>query len=131
MDKVIYIIFLLFLCSCKKLHTDRNKLDCYHEFRTLYRLYLELMIDEKNFESINYSDLVTVALSSEYEKLIPSRWKETKELLDPWGSPYQFQLVENGVKVWSCGPNRIDDKCLVDDLVPEFDDGILILSDKR
>jgi len=37
------------------------------------------------------------------------------EFIDPWGTPYRIS-TESGVRVYSCGPNRADEKGGGDDI---------------
>jgi type II secretory pathway pseudopilin PulG len=40
----------------------------------------------------------------------PSRFNAQGELIDPWGTPYRFDLSNpKQPRVWSCGPNRKDE----------------------
>ena len=46
-------------------------------------------------------------------------------MIDPWGTPYRFKLVappggRARMKVWSCGPNKIDEDGNGDDLPPQI-----------
>jgi type II secretory pathway pseudopilin PulG len=40
----------------------------------------------------------------------PSRFNAKGELIDPWGTPYRFDLSNpKQPRIWSCGPNRKDE----------------------
>ncbi len=45
----------------------------------------------------------------------PAEINQDGEFIDPWGSPYEIQVGDT-VLIYSCGPNRIDDRGGHDDI---------------
>ena len=45
----------------------------------------------------------------------PAEINQAGEFIDPWGSPYEIQVGDT-VLIYSCGPNRIDDRGGNDDI---------------
>jgi hypothetical protein len=70
----------------------------------------------------NYRRIPTTAYeaTAEFAELIPESWKNAEKAFDPWGSTYRFSATEEGFRIWSPGPNRIDEKGSGDDLIREF-----------
>ena len=52
----------------------------------------------------------------DYVEALPSEMNSTGEFLDPWGEPYRISVDPN-VRVYSCGPNRVDEHGAGDDIV--------------
>lgn len=44
----------------------------------------------------------------DYIEALPTEMNETGEFLDPWGQPYHMSVYPR-TRVYSCGPNRIDE----------------------
>ena len=51
----------------------------------------------------------------DYVVALPSEMNGAGEFLDPWGEPYRI-LVELKKRVYSCGPNRLDEQGDGDDI---------------
>ncbi|MGO9243838.1 MAG: type II secretion system protein GspG [Verrucomicrobiia bacterium] len=51
----------------------------------------------------------------DYVEAQPRELNGSGEFVDPWGEPYRMS-VERGTRVYSCGPNRIDEHGEGDDI---------------
>ena len=51
----------------------------------------------------------------DYVEALPSEMNRAGEFLDPWGEPYRISADPN-VRVYSCGPNRLDERGDGDDI---------------
>ena len=51
----------------------------------------------------------------DYVEALPSEMNRAGEFLDPWGEPYRISVDPN-VRVYSCGPNRLDEQGDGDDI---------------
>jgi len=51
----------------------------------------------------------------DYVEALPIEMDGTGEFLDPWGEPYRIS-VDPKVRVYSCGPNRLDEHGDGDDI---------------
>jgi len=51
----------------------------------------------------------------DYIEAQPHEVNASGEFVDPWGEPYRFSVDPN-VRVYSCGPNRIDEQGAGDDI---------------
>jgi type II secretory pathway pseudopilin PulG len=51
----------------------------------------------------------------DYVEALPTEMNGTGEFLDPWGQPYRIS-VDPKTRVYSCGPNRVDDHGDGDDI---------------
>jgi type II secretory pathway pseudopilin PulG len=52
----------------------------------------------------------------DYVEALPTEMNGTGEFLDPWGEPYRMSVYPK-TRVYSCGPNRIDEQGDGDDIV--------------
>jgi len=52
----------------------------------------------------------------DYVEALPAEMDATGEFLDPWGEPYRIS-IDRKIRVYSCGPNHIDEKGDGDDIV--------------
>lgn len=52
---------------------------------------------------------------------MPGSWKERKIAVDPWGNSYRLSIIGDEIRVWSCGPDGIDNNGSGDDLCARFD----------
>lgn len=55
-------------------------------------------------------ELILLALRKNYAG-------ENPDLRDPWGKSYNIRVDSRGLRVWSSGPNGVDDSCSGDDVV--------------
>jgi hypothetical protein len=61
------------------------------------------------------AQVMTVLRGQNARKIIffdtrPQGYNSQGELIDPWGTPYRFDLSKSEApRVWSCGPNRKDE----------------------
>ncbi len=51
----------------------------------------------------------------DYVSALPAEMNAAGEFLDPWGEPYRIS-VDPRTRVYSCGPNRVDDQGDGDDI---------------
>jgi hypothetical protein len=51
----------------------------------------------------------------DYVEALPTEMNGTGEFLDPWGEPYRIS-VDPRTRVYSCGPNRVDEHGDGDDI---------------
>ena len=114
--------------------------------RTLAQLDLDVISDSLKFftaegpaaiaqttaASLNARELYNLlSATNTGEFLLEHRkeWDRRRELVDPWGHPFQFKLVtpqangtctnqmtEAGVRIWSMGPNGRDEQGQGDDI---------------
>ena len=63
----------------------------------------------------NNAQVMTVLRGENARKIVffdahPQDYNSQGELIDPWGTPYRFDLSKpDAPRVWSCGPNRKDE----------------------
>jgi hypothetical protein len=72
------------------------------DFATVCRLLRGEMVGTQNSRKLDYVEAYDANAKGEF--------------LDPWGKPYRLVLDRN-VRVYSCGPNQIDDQGAGDDIV--------------
>ena len=52
----------------------------------------------------------------DYVEALPTEMNGSREFIDPWGEPYRLS-TEQQTRVYSCGPNRLDEHGDGDDIV--------------
>ena len=77
--------------------------------------YLGMCMDWYIETSRKAPDSIRIAVA-EWNSDFPRKWKDTDEVVDPWGNPYKFILKDETLRLWSSGKNLTDEDGGGDDI---------------
>lgn len=143
--KLIIILSAALICTvaCKKPssalgHLEGENRAALNDLKLELIMYLRPKPDKipqwlgtNTFDSTVFGQVTTNrTFSPELFELRPY-WKAAGNFVDTWGTPYTFALLETHLdrsqsaryelKVWSLGPNRIDENGMNDDLLESIE----------